>query len=70
MLSILLLGIWDTMFNILFTYRNIGYLGKSTMRIFATLYNLLAFLLQGIGIFGTPYTSLINVNILVLSHIM
>ena len=36
-LSILLPVIWDTVFNIFYTFRNIEYLGKLNMRIFASL---------------------------------
>ena len=36
-LSILLLGIWDTMFNILVTFRDIDYLRKLIMGIFVYL---------------------------------
>ena len=36
-LSILLPGIWDTVFNILFTFRDIWYLGKLNMGTFASL---------------------------------
>ena len=35
--SILLPGIWDTVFNIFVTFRDIEYLGKLTMGIFANL---------------------------------
>ena len=34
-LSILLPGIWDTSFNVLITFRDIAYLGKLIMGIFA-----------------------------------
>ena len=37
MLSILLPGIWDTVFNILVTIRDIEYLGKLITGIFASL---------------------------------
>ena len=36
-LSILLTGIWDTVFNILVTFRDIEYLGKLIIGIFASL---------------------------------
>ena len=36
-LSIVLPGIWDTVFNILSTFRDIGHLGKLIMVIFASL---------------------------------
>ena len=36
-LSILLLGVWDTVFNILVTFRDIDYLRKLIMGIFANL---------------------------------
>ena len=36
-LSILLSGIWDTVFNILVTFRDIDYLRKLIMGIFANL---------------------------------
>ena len=36
-LSILLPGIWDTVVNILFTFRDIGHLGKLIIGIFASL---------------------------------
>ena len=36
-LSILLPGIWDTVFNILVTFRDIDYFGKLIMGIFANL---------------------------------
>ena len=36
-LSILLPGIWDTVFNIFVTFRDIEYLGKLIMGIFANL---------------------------------
>ena len=36
-LSILLPGIWDTVFNILVTFRDIDYLGKLIMWIFESL---------------------------------
>ena len=47
-LSILLPGIWDTVFNILVTFRDIDYLGKLIMGIFADSKGILACLLQGI----------------------
>ena len=37
LLSILFPGIWDTVFNILVTFRDIDYLGKLIMGIFASL---------------------------------
>ena len=47
-LSILLPGIWDTVFNILVTFRDFEYSGKLIMGIFASLEGILACLLQGI----------------------
>ena len=47
-LSILLPGIWDTVFNILVTFRDIEYLGKLIMGIFASLLGILACLLHRI----------------------
>ena len=47
-LSILLPRIWETVFNIFVTFRDIEYLGKINMGIFANLKGILAYLLQGI----------------------
>ena len=54
LLSILLPGIWDTVIIILVSFRDIEYLGKLIMGIFASLKGILTCLLQGYGIFGTP----------------
>ena len=53
-LSILLPGIWDTVFNIFITFRDIEYLGNLIMGIFANLYGILARLLPGIWDIGYP----------------
>ena len=47
-LSILLPVIWDSWFNIFVTSRDIEYLGKLIMEIFANLYGIFSCLLQGI----------------------
>ena len=44
-LSILLPGIWDTVFNIFVTFRDIDYLGNLIMGMFANLKGILARLL-------------------------
>ena len=57
MLSILFPGIWDTVFNIWVTFRDIEFFGKLIMGIFASLYfrdTYLPVYLQGYGIFDTP----------------
>ena len=53
-ISILLPGIWDTVFNILVTFRDIDSFGKLIMGIFTNLYGILACLLQGIWDIGYP----------------
>ena len=56
-LSKLLPGIWDTVFNILVTFSDIEYLGKLITGIFASLQGILACLLH----------TLVNVNALVVA---
>ena len=53
-LSILLPGIWDTVFNIFVTFRDIEYLGKVIIGIFVSLLGILACLLQGISTIWHP----------------
>ena len=58
-LSILLPGIWDTVFNILVTFRDIDYLGKLIMGIFANIIrDTCMFTSRDIGYLVPPYTSL------------
>ena len=59
-LSILLPGIWDTLFNIFVTSKDIENLGTIIVGIFADLLGIFAFFFKGYGIFGTPNTSLIS----------
>ena len=56
-LSILIPGIWDTVFNILFSFTDIEYLGNLIMGIFVSYKGYLPVYFKGYGIFGTPYTS-------------
>ena len=55
-LFILLLGIWDTVFNIFVTFWDIGNFENMLMVIFACLQRILARLLQGKWDIVTPYT--------------
>ena len=58
-LSILLPGIWDTVFIIFITFRDIEYLGKLIIGIFASLQGTLAYL-RDMGYLVPLYTSRVN----------
>ena len=57
-LSILLARICDTLFNIVFTFSDIGYLEKKVWGYLPVYRGYLPVYFKEYGIFGTPYTSL------------